>query len=232
MLTGPHFSPANLAQVRARIAQAAERAGRSPGSVTLVAVSKDQPLNMLVEARAAGVTDFGENYLQEARAKMAALPRSGLTWHFIGQLQANKTRAVAEEFDWVHTLDRERIAARLSLQRPAHAPPLNVCLQVLLEPEPGKGGVAPEGLAVLAASVAQLPRLRLRGLMCVPPPSADEPVNRTRFARLRGLLEELNAAGHRLDALSMGMSGDFEAALAAGSTMLRLGQVLFGPRPA
>jgi len=196
----------------------------------LIAVSKDQPLPLLTAARDAGVTDFGENYLQEALAKVAALPRAGLTWHFIGQLQANKTRAVAEHFDWVHTVDRERIAARLSAQRPEALPPLQVCLQVLIEPEPGKGGAAPEALADLSAAVARLPRLKLRGLMCVPPPGASVELSRARFARVRALKDQLNAAGHSLDVLSMGMSDDFETAILEGATHVRIGTAVFGSR--
>ena len=196
----------------------------------MIAVSKDQPLPLLTAARHAGVTDFGENYLQEALAKVSALPRAGLTWHFIGQLQANKTRAVAEHFDWVHTVDRERIAARLSAQRPEALPPLQVCLQVLIEPEPGKGGAAPEALADLAAAVARLPRLKLRGLMCVPPPGASVELSRARFARVRALKDQLNAAGHSLDVLSMGMSDDFETAILEGATHVRIGTAVFGSR--
>jgi PLP dependent protein len=230
MLTGPQILPANVAQVRARIERATALAGRAAGSVTLIAVSKDQPLPLLTVARQAGVTDFGENYLQEALAKLAALPRPGVTWHFIGQLQANKTRAVAEHFDWVHTVDRERTAARLSGQRPAALPPLQVCLQVLIEPEPGKGGVAPAALGPLAHSVARLPGLRLRGLMCVPPPGASVELSRARFARVRALKDELNAAGHSLDVLSIGMSDDFESAILEGATHVRIGTAVFGSR--
>jgi PLP dependent protein len=230
MLTGPQILLANVAQVRARIEHATALAGRPAGSVTLIAVSKDQPLPLLTAAREAGVTDFGENYLQEALGKLAALPRAGVTWHFIGQLQANKTRAVAEHFDWVHTIDRARIAERLAAQRPATLPPLQVCLQVLIEPEPGKGGVAPEALAPLAQSVARLPRLALRGLMSVPPPGASVAVSRARFAHVRALKEQLNAAGLALDVLSIGMSDDFESAIAEGATHVRIGTAVFGRR--
>jgi PLP dependent protein len=160
---------------------------------------------------------------------LADLP--GLDWHFIGQLQGNKTREVAERFDWVHTVDRERIAARLSAQRPHHAPPLQVLLQVRLADEPGKGGVPPAGTADLARAVAALPGLRLRGLMCIPPPLADPQAQRAPFRQLRELLQQLNAAGHALDTLSMGMSDDLEAAVLEGSTLVRVGTAIFGPRP-
>jgi len=230
MLTGPQILPANVARIRERIERATALAGRPAGSVTLIAVSKDQPLPLLTAARDAGVSDFGENYLQEALSKLAALPRPGLTWHFIGQLQSNKTRAVAEQFDWVHTVDRARIAERLSAQRPDALPPLQVCLEVLVEPEPGKGGVAPGAVAALAQELARLPRLKLRGLMCVPPPDAPVAVSRARFARVRALKEELNAAGHALDVLSMGMSDDFENAILEGATHVRIGTAVFGRR--
>jgi pyridoxal phosphate enzyme (YggS family) len=230
MLTGPQILPANVAQLRTRIERATALSGRPAGSVTLIAVSKDQPLPLLTAARQAGVTDFGENYLQEALAKLAALPRQGVTWHFIGQLQSNKTRPVAEHFDWVHTVDRERTAARLAAQRPESLAPLQVCLQVLIEPEPGKGGASPEALAPLAQALAQLPRLRLRGLMCVPPPGASAALSRARFARVRALKDELNAAGHALDVLSIGMSDDFESAILEGATHVRIGTALFGSR--
>ena len=222
---------ANVTAVRNRIAAAAGEAGRDPAGVTLVAVSKTQPAQAVAEVRLAGVSDFGENYVQEAVAKQLLVPPTGTVWHFIGQLQANKTRTVAASFDWVHTLDRLRLAARLSDQRPATMEPLNVCLQVMLEPEPGKGGVAPDALAELAAAVAGLPRLRLRGLMCIPPETTDETLARRRFGRLRELRDELNAAGHQLDTLSMGMSGDFVPAILEGATHVRVGTAIFGARP-
>ena len=205
-------------------------AGRDPASVTLVAVSKTKPAESVRDAATAGVTDFGENYLQEALAKQGVLADLPLHWHFIGGLQSNKTRSVAEHFEWVHSVDRLSIARRLSEQRPFHAPPLNLCIQVALIPEPAKGGIAPEGLAELAAGVAGLPRIRLRGLMCVPPPQENQAAERALFARLRRLLEELNARGHALDALSMGMSGNFESAILEGATHVRIGTALFGSR--
>src|SRR5579863_10141031 len=206
MLIGPQNSTLQVNEVRSRIQKAATAAGRDPASVTLVAVSKSQTAESMRLAATAGVTDFGENYLQEALPKMDGLAALSLRWHFIGAIQSNKTRAIAERFDWVHSVDRLSIARRLSEQRPFHAPPLNVCIQVELVPEPNKGGVGPQEVGPLAAAVAQLPRIKLRGLMCVPPPPTDRTPARAAFARLRTLLEELNASGHRFDTLSMGMS--------------------------
>ncbi len=230
MLTAPQFLPGRLAAFRERIAGAARAAGRAPESVTLVGVGKTQPASVVAAARAAGLADLGENYVQEALEKMATVPREGTTWHFIGTLQTNKTRAVAEHFDWVHTLDRLKHAERLAAQRPFHGPPLNVLVQVRLAPEETKGGVEPEALAPLARAIAALPRLRLRGLMCIPPPSEDPTVQRAYFARLRGLRDDLVREGLSLDALSMGMSSDFEAAILEGATHIRIGTALFGPR--
>jgi pyridoxal phosphate enzyme (YggS family) len=230
MLTGPQNLAANIEAVRRRITAAALAAGRPPESVTLVGVTKGQPAEVAAAARAAGLTDLGENYVQEAVAKIAAVPRQGLTWHFIGQLQTNKTRTIAEQFDWVHTVDRLKLAERLSAQRPFHGPPLSVCLQVKLADEPTKGGVAPEALPGLAVAVAALPRLRLRGLMCVPPENDDPAVQRGHFARLRTLAEALRRDGLALDVLSMGMSADLESAVSEGATHVRIGTALFGPR--
>ncbi len=227
---GPQNLPLRLAEVRARMAAAASAAGRNAQSVTLLAVGKAQPLELLRAAAAAGVEDFGENYLEEALAKIAALQDLAISWHFIGRVQSNKTRPIAESFAWVHTLDRLKVAERLAAQRPYHAPPLNVCLQVNLAAEVSKGGVAPAQLPALAAAVASLPRLRLRGLMCLPPPEHEHARQRYWFAQLRTHLEHLNAAGAALDTLSMGMSDDFEAAILEGATIVRLGTVLFGPR--
>jgi len=210
--------------------QAAVASGRDPGSIALIAVSKRKPAESLRLAATLGVTDFGESYVQEAIPKMDALHDLKLAWHFIGSLQSNKTKIVAERFQWVHSIDRFSIARRLSDQRPFHAAPLNLCIQVALIPEPTKGGIEPADLAGLAAEVAGLPRVRLRGLMCVPPPQPDVAAERAVFARLRTLLEGLNAAGHQLDTLSMGMSGDFEAAIAEGATHVRIGTALFGSR--
>jgi hypothetical protein len=230
MLIGPQNLAVHVNHVRSRIHDAAEAAGRDPAAVTLVAVSKTKSAEIVRGAATAGVTDFGENYLQEALAKMQQLGDLGLTWHFVGGIQSNKTRAVAEHFDWVHGVDRFAVARRLSEQRPFHAPPLNVCIQVALVPEPGKGGIEPAQLAELAARIAGLPRLRLRGLMCIPPPQSDKGAERAVFSRLRVLLEGLIAGGLELDTLSMGMSGDFESAIAEGATQVRIGTALFGAR--
>jgi pyridoxal phosphate enzyme (YggS family) len=210
--------------------KAAVAAGRDPASITLIAVSKTQSAELVRSAATAGVTDFGENYVQEALGKMDRLPDLPARWHFIGGLQSNKTRSVAERFDWIHSVDRLAIAQRLSEQRPFHAPALNVCLQVALVPEPTKGGLYADGVPELARRCAELPRLRLRGLMCVPPPEPDPAAQRAVFARLRRLLEELNSAGLDLDTLSMGMSGDFESAIAEGATHVRIGTAIFGAR--
>jgi PLP dependent protein len=227
----PQNLPAVLLEVRTRMAQAAAAAGRSAQSVTLLAVGKAQPLALLAAAADCGITDFGESYLQEALPKIAALQERALTWHFIGRIQANKTRSIAESFAWVHALDRLRVAERLAAQRPHYAPPLNVCLQVNIAGEATKGGIAPAELPALAAAVAGVPHLALRGLMCIPPEETEPARQRSWFARLRVLKDELNATGHSLDTLSMGMSADFEAAIAEGATIVRLGTVLFGARP-
>jgi PLP dependent protein len=230
MLIGPQNSTLGVNHVRSRIRQAAAAAGRDPAAVTLVAVTKAQTAETLRLAATAGVTDFGENYLQEALPKMDQCADLPLCWHFIGAIQSNKTRAIAERFDWAHGVDRLSIARRLADQRPFHAPPLNLCIQVELLPEPNKGGVQPEAAGPLAAAIEELPRVRLRGLMCIPPPQPDAAAERAVFARLRRLLEELNADGHKLDTLSMGMSGDFESAIAEGATLVRIGTALFGSR--
>src|SRR5690606_28295490 len=245
MLTVPQFPAENaggggngadpelldrLNETRSRIAAAAMRCGRRPESVRLLAVSKSQPLARIRSLMAYGQRDFGENYLQEALAKIQELSGNDICWHFIGQLQSNKTRAVAENFQWVHTVDRERIAARLSEQRPHYAPPLIICLQVRLADEPGKGGATPEELPALARRVSELPRLRLRGLMCIPPPRESFEDQYAFFARLAELQQGLLASGFELDALSMGMSTDLEAAVAAGATWVRIGTAIFGER--
>jgi pyridoxal phosphate enzyme (YggS family) len=223
----------NVADVRAQIAACAGAAGRPVEAITLLAVSKGQPPSVLREGYAAGLTAFGESYLQEALPKLDALQDLPLTWHYIGRVQANKTRPIAERFAWVHGVDRLKVAERLSQQRPYHAPPLNVCLQVNLGAEPGKAGTAVEALPALAADVAVLPRLTLRGLMCLPPQEDDPAAAKHWFAALaaqfRGLKETV-APG--LDTLSMGMSADFEAAILAGATIVRIGTRLFGPRQA
>ena len=230
MLIGPQNLTLHVNHVRSRIRSAAIAAGRDPETVTLVAVTKAKTAESMRLAATAGVTDFGENYLKEALPKMQALSDLPLRWHFIGKIQSNKTRAIAEHFDWVHGVDRTTIAQRLSEHRPFHAPPLNLCIQVALIPEPNKGGVGPAALSALAAAISALPRVRLRGLMCLPPPQPDAAAAREVFARLERLLEELNAGGAKLDTLSMGMSADFESAIAAGATLVRIGTALFGER--
>jgi PLP dependent protein len=223
----------NLARIRARIRAAALESGRSVDQITLVGASKGQSAAALGVARSAGLHDFGESYVQDAAPKMAAL--AGIdapTWHFIGALQANKTRAVAENFAWVHAIDRLRIAERLSEQRPFHAPALNVCVQVNIGAEGSKGGVAPTAVRQLLREIAVLPRLKLRGLMCLPPPEQDPARQRYWLHLLRELFESVNADGAGLDTLSMGMSSDLEAAVHEGATLLRIGTALFGPRVA
>lgn len=236
MLSAPQNSPAatllsaNLAQVRARIAAAAASCGRDVRSITLLAVSKGHDAGRLRAAHALGLDCFGENYVGEALPKIQALADLPITWHFTGRLQGNTTRPVAQHFDWVHGLDRVRIAERLSAQRGHHAPPLNVCVQVNIADEASKGGVDPQELPALLAAVAAMPRLALRGLMCMLPHDAPPALQHQRFGEMRRLLEAANAAGHPLDTLSMGMSDDMEAAICEGATLVRIGTALFGPR--
>ena len=201
--------------------------GREPATVGLLAVSKTQPAAAIRDAFAAGLRDFGENYLQEALEKQAALTDLPLIWHFIGPIQSNKTRPIAEHFDWVHSVDRLKIAQRLSDQRPAHLPALNICLQVNVSGEDSKSGCSPEELTALARAVVALPNLRLRGLMAIPEPTDDVAAQHAAFARLRQLRDELAL---NLDTLSMGMSHDLEAAIAEGATWVRIGTALFGAR--
>lgn len=225
---------ANLGTVRARIAAAARASGRDPAAVTLLAVSKGQPAARVRVLAGKGQHAFGENYPQDAATKIEACTELGLEWHFIGQLQANKTRAVAERFAWVHSLDRLRLAERLDAQRPAGAAPLQVLLQVNVSAEPQKGGVAPAELVALARAVVALPRLALRGLMCIPAPDRSPALQRAPYLALRELRDrlrdELGASAGALDQLSMGMSGDLEAAIAEGATIVRVGTALFGER--
>lgn len=230
MLLGPQNLPERIRSVRERVAQALVRGGRSAQSVTLLAVTKGQPPEVVRAAADCGLTDFGESYLQEALGKLDALRDRALTWHFVGRLQANKTRAVAEAFAWVHAVDRLRIAQRLSEQRSPHTPPLNVCLQVNLGDESTKGGVAPAELGGLARAVSALPRLKLRGLMCIPPEETAAARQHAWFRELHRLYATLVDGGVALDTLSMGMSGDFEAAIEEGATIVRVGTALFGPR--
>ena len=222
--------PGNLQPVRARIATACQRAGRGVEEVTLLAVSKTFGADAVRAAAAAGQRAFGENYIQEGVEKIAALRDLGLMWHCIGPIQSNKTRLVAEHFDWVHTVDRLKIAERLSAQRPADRPPLNVCIQVNIDGGANKSGVAPGEALALARAVAALPQLKLRGLMSIPEIAPDFEAARAVHASARALFDQLNADGLGLDTLSMGMSDDLEAAIAAGSTMVRVGTAIFGSR--
>jgi PLP dependent protein len=230
MLRVPQNLPDTIHAVRERMLRAAERAGRDVDSVTLLAITKAHSAETIRAAAACGLEHFGESYVKEALPKIETLRGAELTWHFVGQLQANKTRPVAEHFAWVHGVDRLRIAERLSEQRPFHAPPLNVCLQVNVGDESTKGGVAPADLPALAEAVAVLPRLALRGLMCIPPPEEDEARQRHWFAATARLMRQLHVPGTTLDTLSMGMSTDFEAAIEEGATIVRVGTALFGPR--
>lgn len=221
---------ANLQAVNARIAAACAAAGRARTSVRLLAVTKNWPAATVREAAAAGQVAFGENYVQEATAKIAALGDPQLEWHFIGPLQSNKTRPVAEHFAWVHSIERLKIAERLSAQRPATLAPLQVCIEVNVSGEASKSGCAPDAVPALAAAVAQLPNLRLRGLMTIPEPTDDQSLLHRRFAALRQLRDTLNASGMALDTLSMGMSHDLETAIAEGATIVRVGTAIFGAR--
>lgn len=222
----------NLQAVRARIAQATESSGRPAESVRLLAVSKTFGADAVRQAHAAGQTAFGENYIQEGVEKIAALADLSLEWHCIGPIQSNKTRLVASHFDWVHSIDRLKIAQRLSEQRPANKARLQVCIQVNIDGGPSKAGVAPQEVLQLANEIAALPNLRLRGLMTIPEPAADYAAAVAVHAQARALWDDLNAKGLGLDTLSMGMTADLEAAIQAGSTMVRVGTALFGGRAA
>ena len=217
----------NIARVEARIRAAALAVQRDVTSIHLLAVSKTKPAGALREAHAAGIRDFGENYLQEARAKQLELADLPLCWHFIGPIQSNKTRDIAEHFAWVHSVDRLKIAQRLSEQRPANLPPLNICIQVNVSGEASKSGCTPADLPALAAAISALPRLKLRGLMAIPEPTEDRAEQDAAFATVRTLQESLNMG---LDTLSMGMSHDLESAVAQGATWVRIGTALFGAR--
>jgi pyridoxal phosphate enzyme (YggS family) len=220
----------NLQNIRARIAEAARKYGRDPADIALLAVSKTWPADRVADAARAGQKAFGENYVGEGVSKIAELSAFGLEWHFIGPLQSNKTRPVAENFAWAHSIDRLRTAERLSEQRPPELAPLQVCLQVNTRGEATKSGVAPGEAVSLAHRVAALPRLALRGLMSIPAPEDDFSRQRASFARLRELLDALKQEGLGLDTLSMGMSQDFEAAIAEGATLVRVGTAIFGER--
>src|SRR3954470_4908936 len=232
MLSRPQNCSDSARAVQERIAEACLAAGRSVDSVTLLAVSKGQSGAAIDSAASAGVEHFGENFLQESLPKIAALSGRELTWHFIGRLQANKTRPVAEHFAWVHGVDRLKLAERLAAQRPSGFPPLNVCLQMRVGGEASKGGVDATELPALARAVQALPNLRLRGLMCMPPAETDEQRQRAWFREARQLFDSLNEAGLGLDTLSMGTSADFPAAIAEGATIVRVGTAIFGPRAA
>lgn len=224
----------HLGKVRERISLAAKEAARDPSDIHLLAVSKTQPVEAILEAATAGQNAFGENYEQEAVTKILVIrknhPDLKLEWHFIGPIQSNKTRAIAEHFDWVHSVDRERIARRLSDQRPADLPPLNICLQINISGETSKSGIRPEDLPNLAKTVSMMPRLKLRGLMAIPEPETDPDKQRRPFHAMKILFRQLQEAGFELDTLSMGMSDDMSAAIDEGATIVRIGTAIFGPR--
>jgi pyridoxal phosphate enzyme (YggS family) len=219
-----------LKSIRRKISKAEHTYHRIPDSVQLLAVSKTKPVSAIEEAYACGQRAFGENYAQELLDKTEALKDLDIEWHYIGPLQSNKTRIIAEHADWMHSIDREKIARRISDQRPASLPPLNICLQVNISGEESKSGVRPVDLPELARSVNALPGIRLRGIMTLPAPSSDFDEQRAAFARVKGLFDQLNEEGLELDTLSMGMTGDLEAAIAEGSTMVRIGTAIFGAR--
>ena len=236
MLIAPHnlsvaaLISGNLQRVRAEVARAADAAHRTVESITVIAVSKGHAAEQVRAAADCGVRDFAESYLQEASPKLESLRDLAAIWHFIGRVQANKTREIAERFDWVHGIDRIKIAERLSAQRPHYAPPLQVCLQVNIGAEIAKAGVEPAMTAQLAAAVSALPRLRLRGLMCMLPAELSHEDNRRLFGAMRTLLAQVNVSGAGLDTLSMGMSDDFGDAVLEGATLIRVGTAICGPR--
>ena len=219
-----------LQAVKARISAAARAAGRADGEITLVAVSKTFPPQAIAEAYAAGQSAYGENYAQEGIEKITALAGLPLEWHYIGPIQSNKTKPIAENFDWIHGIDRAKIAERLSASRPGNKSPLQVCIQVNVSGEASKSGVAPDAVFALAQTIMRLPRLRLRGLMAIPEPTHDITLQRSRFRMLREIREDLLRRSVALDTLSMGMSDDFEVAIAEGATLLRVGRAIFGER--
>ncbi|MDH3637125.1 MAG: YggS family pyridoxal phosphate-dependent enzyme [Gammaproteobacteria bacterium] len=219
-----------LSRVRGAIRAAEQKYARAPGSVQLLAASKAQPAAAIRALAELGMRAFGENYLKEALEKQDALSKYGLEWHFIGHIQSNKTRDIASRFAWVHSVDRAKIAQRLAAQRSPEAPPLNVCIEVNIDCQPNKSGVYPDDLDALAADVAALEGLRLRGLMAIPMPRADVSEQRRAFAQLRLARDRLNESGFRMDTLSIGMSADLESAIAEGATIVRIGTALFGLR--
>ncbi len=220
----------NLQQVRLEMSAAERQFGREPGSVKLLAVSKTRAADDVLALAQLGVTDFGENYVQEALAKIEQLSGYSLTWHFIGPIQSNKCRQIATHFDWVHSVDRIRVAERLNAARPPELPPLNICIQVNVDAEPTKSGVAPDEVEELAEQLRQYPRLALKGLMALPAPADDFNTQRRAFRKLRNLHEQLITKGYRFDTLSMGTTHDMQAAIAEGATIIRIGTALFGPR--
>ncbi len=220
----------NFRKIQDLLAKAAADAGRSANQIRLLAVSKKKPAEAVLEAYSAGQRDFGENFVQEGLDKIATVDRDDAVWHFIGHLQANKTKAVSEHFQWVHTIDRLKIARRLSAQRPHHAADLNVCIEVNIDAEANKSGVAANEVADLALAVAALPGLKLRGLMCLPAIRDGFEEQRQPFARLRALMNALNQSGMQMDTLSMGMTADYAAAIREGATIVRIGTALFGAR--
>ena len=219
-----------LQRVRLEIVEAERQSGREPGSVKLLAVSKTRAAGDVLALAQLGVSDFGENYVQEARAKIGQLGGHSPTWHFIGPIQSNKTRQIAEHFDWVHSVDRIKVAQRLNAARPTDLPPLNICIQVNVDAEATKSGIDPDDVEQLAGQVLPLSRLNLRGLMALPAPTEDFAAQRRAFMKLRRLQERLNETGYRLDTLSMGTTNDMRAAIAEGATVIRIGTALFGPR--
>ena len=220
----------NIAKVRSRVRESAEKCQRQESAILLLAVSKTRPADEIRDAADCGLRHFGENYLQEALDKIEQLQDLDLVWHFIGPIQSNKTRPIATHFDWVHSVDRAKIARRLNDQRPESLAPLNICLQVNISGEDSKSGISPAELPALAQAVAQLPRLRLRGLMAIPEATDDVARQHADFSRLRELLEEVREMAAEADTLSMGMSADMEAAIAEGATIVRIGTDIFGPR--
>ena len=230
MLSKPQNCSEGVQNAQTRIAEACRAVSRSVDSVTLLAVSKGQSSAAIDSAARVGIENFGENFLQESLPKIETLKGRELTWHFIGRLQANKTRAVAENFAWVHAVDRIKIAERLSAQRPSHASPLNVCLQLHVGGEASKGGAEATEIAPLAMAIRDLPGIKLRGLMCMPPAETDIQRQRAWFRETRQVFDYLNERGLGLDTLSMGTSADFEAAIAEGATIVRVGTAIFGPR--
>jgi len=219
-----------IAAVRQEISRAASQANRDPADITLLAVSKTKPASDIEAAFSAGLRHFGENYLQEALAKMQALQHLSATWHYIGRIQSNKTRQIAENFSWVHTLDNLKHARRISEQRPGGLTPMNVCIQVNISEEASKGGILAEQVSDLAFEISKLPNLKLRGLMTIPAITHQTDLQRQAFKQLAGLLTQLNDQGLSLDTLSMGMSGDMAIAIQEGATILRIGTAIFGPR--